>query len=503
MLPRFWLKRLQQLSFFDTFKHASTYFSGTLVVHLLGIITLPIYTAYLSTAEYGITNVFLSYVPIVAAVASFNLYGTGGRYYFEKDKTDYPEFMGSLFLGMGAGFLGFGILWWLLTPWLAEWMNLSPHLLKWMFGMAIMAALMNTYTQVMVSIEESKRYSIVQVIWQYGKLGCAVVCMLFLVGKLYLVKGEWESYTYMGKIIGEFWWTFVILLYAMWSIRSYISFKKPSWDHLRYAFHYSLPLLPMGISGYLLNSFDQWFIIKSVGAEEAGQYAFAYKIGLLYMGLISALLNGANQRYYNLMNAGELQQINQQVVSICKLLVLGACLLVFFAIDIGTLLSSDVEFLTALPIAPVIVLGYVFYGIATFVVRGIYYVKKNSYLAGIMIFVSVLNVLLNLWFIPRYGYQAAAYTTMASYFVMLIVAVYITTVVLKLSPPPLGQILKYLVLLALVIALYYWLGKPFVGLDWGSMAFKSVLLALFAGLLFYNQIKLLRKTSDTDESDVQ
>ena len=44
-----------------------------------------------------------------------------------------------------------------------------------------------------------------------------------------------------------------------------------------------------------------------------------------------------------------------------------------------------------------------------------YYLKKTQYIAAGTMAVAVLNVLLNALCIPRFGYVAAAYTTMVSY----------------------------------------------------------------------------------------
>ena len=459
------------------------------MVHALGIVSLPVFTAYLSPEEYGIANVFLSYIPVLAAVMSCNLYGTGGRYFFEKDKTDYPSYMGSIFLTMGISFFVQGCIWMLLAPQLAKWMNLPVYLMKWMLGTALLATVMLVYTQVMVSIEKSKQFIVVQVILQYGKFGVAVL------GMAYLISGRagasWEGQTYLGKIIGEFWWALAIGIYACWSIRKYISFKNTSWAHVRYALSFGIPLLPLGLSGYLLTSFDQWFINSTVGQEEAGRYAFAYKIGMLYLGLVTALINGANQTYYTYMNADETGKVNDQIKSMVKLLVLGACFLMFFAIDIGTLLSSDKAFLEALPVTPVIIGSYVFYGIASTTNRGIYFIKRTGYLSIIMILAGVINIGLNVYFIPEYGYQAAAYTTLVSYLLMMLLSIAVTTYILKLPPPPMGEILKYLVFWAVVVALQYRFGAPEVGLDWRWMLFKGGLFVLLAVLLFYNKIGLL------------
>jgi len=99
------LDQLKKFSFFETFKHTSTYFSGTILVHMLGIVTLPVFTAYLTPDEYGIVNVFTTYISVVAVLLSLSLHSSIARYYFEEDKVDFKEFLGSIFITISFLFL--------------------------------------------------------------------------------------------------------------------------------------------------------------------------------------------------------------------------------------------------------------------------------------------------------------------------------------------------------------------------------------------------------------
>ncbi len=478
------LKKFKELSFFDTFKHASTYFSGTMLIHGLGILTLPVYTAYLSTEEYGIINVFTSYISFILVLISFYAHGAINRYYFEKDTHDFASFLGSLFVFVHINFILFGGLIYYFRAEIAAIVNLDASLVLWVIAMAIITIHFYFYQQVMIASKQSKSYTIVEVSWHYVKFFFTVVGFLYITS----YADNKTTEVYLGKIIGEFLATCCIVVYTTKILFKYLSFKNMRIYHLKYALSYTVPLIPFAISGFILNSFDQWYIIASVGQAEAGQYAFAYKIGMLFLGLITALLNGAQPEYFDCMNQQKYKQVSDQVSSITKLLVLGASFLILFAVDIGTLLSSQKVYLEVLPLAPVIIVAYIFHGISSLYNRGIYYKKKNQWLALIIIISGALNVLLNIYFINRYGFKAAAYTTMASYFVMMVLSILLTTCVLKLPPLPLGRILKYIVLLAIIISMNYIFGAPNVALSPFWILYKGALFALLGAGLFYNKI---------------
>ena len=498
------LKKLQQFSFFDTFKHASTYFTGTIFVHLLGIITLPIFTAYLTAEEYGIINVFTTYIGVTSVLLTLAIHGAIPRYYFEDGKTDFKEFLGTIFVAFNVIFLSLSGAVFLFKEQIASYMNIPLELIFWLILTTYGTILILFYYNVLIATKQSKEYATIQVIWQYSKFGLTMIGLIYLSGAVYWYNGEETSYTFMGKIVGECLATFLLATYAFRNLSKYMSFDHLSLDYVKYALIYSIPLIPFTLSNHILTSFDQWFINSSVGHSAAGQYAFAYKIGMIYQGLVMALLNGASPIYYDYMNKKDYKKVGEQVDSMTKLLVLGASFLILFAVDAGTLLSSSPVFLEALPIAPVIVGAYVFYGVSSFANRGIYFRKKNSYLAGIVLVSGIINIFLNYYFIgvKEYSYKAAAYTTLASYFLMMLFSIFVTKYILKLPPLPLGRILKYVVLLGIIVAINYIFGEPNIGLHIGWIFFKGGLFIILSLLLFYNKLGVFFQKSKVQNDEI-
>ncbi|CAA6802842.1 MAG: Membrane protein involved in the export of O-antigen and teichoic acid [uncultured Aureispira sp.] len=497
------LNKLKKFSFFDTFKHISTYFSGIILVHMLGIVTLPVFTAYLTPDEYGIVNVFTTYITVVAVLLSLSLHSSIARYYFEEDKVDFKEFLGTIFITITALFAVQGGIILFFKEEIATLINLPTHLITWLIFTTYLIVVYSFYCQILVATKESKKYASLQVAWQYGKFGCTMLGLIYFTNVLYLEGNVATSYTFMGKIMGECFGTFILMLYVLTQLRKHISFGQLSFVHIKYALIYSIPLIPFALSNHILTSFDQWFINSTIGHAETGQYAFAYKIAMIYQGLVLALLNGARPSYYNYMNKKDYKGVSDQVDSMTKLLILGASFLILFAVDAGSLLSSSPLFLEALPIAPVIIGAYVFFGVSSFANRGIFFIKKNSYLAAIVLTSGLINILLNWYFIgvKGYTYQAAAYTTLASYIIMMLFSILVTKFILKLPSLPLGRILKYIVLLGIIVAINYTFGEPDIGLHLGWILFKGGLFILLGLLLFYDKLGLLYNALSKEPED--
>ncbi|WCL82578.1 oligosaccharide flippase family protein [Saprospira sp. CCB-QB6] len=482
------LERLRSFSFFEVFKHSSIYFIGTLLTQGLGVLSLPVFTYFMNEAEYGVASVFISYVSIISVVLSFNLHISISRSFYEKD-IEIKRFVSTVFnVTALINFLLGGLVYIFREP-IATYINLPAETIIYLLLTGYFAVLYHIFFQLKREEQKSIEISIVNVAWQYSKFGLA--CL-----GLYALRNTGE--VYMGKIIGEMLAGAFFAFIFIWRIWPFIKELRIDFSDLRYALIYGLPLIPYSIGGFLLNSFDQWLINSQLGNADAGLYSFAYKIGMLLLGLITALQNAANPAYHKIMNEQQYEQLGPQVYSIHKLSLLGGVFLLLFAVDLASLLLSFSKnnFQQSLYIVPIIVLGYIFYSMSLLYNRYIQYQKVNIYLTVILLASALVNLVLNLYFIPRQGYQAAAYTTLGSYVIMFLLSWLVCDYWLKAPRLPLAKMLLSLLPVLGITVLYYSLGWDQKALELGTIFPKLLCFALFGALLFGKSIqRMLQKGS--------
>jgi O-antigen/teichoic acid export membrane protein len=472
--------KLKGFTFFESFKHASFYFSGTLLVQGLGIISLPVMTYFLSEADYGITNVFLSYALVATILLSLNLEGSISRYFLEPE-AETKGFLATILLSVTALFLFFSLLIVLYQKTICAWINLPEHLLLLLLLYTYTNIVWYIYVHIRVVEKKSKEMSLAQVLVQYAKFFAAIA------GILYVQKQGQAAF--MGKIIGELWINALAALVFLWMLRKEMDFSKMQLKYVKYAMAYSIPLVPYAFGGQILSSFDQWYINAYLGHEQAGFYSFAYKMGLLMFGLIIAFLNSTWVQYTEWMDQKKYGDIQNQVFSIHKLSLCAGLFLIFFSVDMGTVLSAKDSFKGSLPIVPIIVLGYIFYGIALLYSRYFNYIKKNGYLTFILIFVSLLNILLNTIYIPKYGYQAAAYTTLFSFICMFFLSWFCSERMSKAPALPAYKIVISLFFFLFIVLVFYLLGWEKLGLDIPVIICKGFVFLSFSFFLFRETIQ--------------
>ena len=78
----------------ETLSHAKNYFSASVFGKLLSFISVPILTYHLTTEEYGIFAIVLSWVPLLVVFFTLDTTAALDRYFFDK-KVDFSSFLGT------------------------------------------------------------------------------------------------------------------------------------------------------------------------------------------------------------------------------------------------------------------------------------------------------------------------------------------------------------------------------------------------------------------------
>jgi O-antigen/teichoic acid export membrane protein len=472
------LERLNRFEFFDAFKHISVLFLSIVLIQLLSIVSLRAYTYFLNTEEYGITTTAISYISILTSLLTFGVHSAYSRYYFEEHYTDTSQFLGSTLFFTTFIFSILAPILWLSRYPIGQYLNLPPQLLAWMLITTYTILLGNIMQQHLIASKQTKKSAIYQTLLQYAKFGISVSVLWLAIYPPAL-----------GRIFSEALACILFVfypLYVLWPISRF----KPSLKHLTYMIQIGFPLTLFSISSVLLTSFDQWYINAKLSSSDAGYYNFAYKISMIITGLISASIQGASTDFYTWMNEGNKKNINKQVISITKLITLVSIFFILFAGDLGSFLDSKGQLSKSLIIAPVIIVSIYFSGLAQLFNRHLLFAKLNHILVIQIIAVSLLNILLNIYFIGylRYGYQIAAYTTLVSYITLFIINYLTNYYLLKIDWLPIKRILIYALCLSSVSVIYLisFYQQPF--LIWWHILIKIILMSLITYYIYGNQL---------------
>jgi len=377
------------------------YLGGDMFVKGLGFLTIPIFTRLLTVDEYGLIAVYTSYVGIMSIIVSLNLHSSIGRGFY--DFTDErKQFLSSI---LTLSLIIFIITILILFP-MRE--KIAIYLAIPSFLIAI--GLFHSYFKAIVTfgltvLNFSNRYKS-RAIFSISIAIFSVIIGIFLIMKL-------PSAKYLGRIIGFFLASGIAAIFILSILigRGQKFFWKKSW---KYALCLGIPLIPHSLSHVLLAQFDRIAINTLVGHGEAGLYSFSYNLGMIVVVFLGSLNSAWVPWFYKKMSDSSYVTINKVARIYTGVFSMVVLLIVTFAPELGKMMAPE-EYWRGLILIPVIALSYHFQFIYTLYVNYVFYMKKMFSISISTILAGLLNIILNLLFIPRFGYQVAAWTTVISY----------------------------------------------------------------------------------------
>lgn len=470
------IKKIKSTDIFETLKHAKNYFSANVATRAIAFISIPIFTRLFTRADYGIVAVFSSYVGIIAIILSLDSPYAISRYYYEK-KDDFDDFIGTtlIFAGLIFGLtISVYILFYKQIAGLIQLPGLLPIYLLFACLFAIISTI---YGSILYPQKRSKEFAIINISKGYTTFATAV---LFV----YLLKEN----RYLGKIWASLLIGFVFSIYFIIKIRKYSKFRFKI-KHIKYISTYSFPLIPHSLSAVILAQFDRIMINNIVDTASAGLYSLGYNVGLLMLMIIYSITPSLEPDFFKFLDNKEYSRLDALFEKIFSIVTIAALGLILFAKEIVTILA-DKKFHAGLSVVPIVVVGYVFYGM--YIVYGMYagYKKKTVFVSIVTLTAGISNIILNAIFIPKYGYIAAAYTTVASYFIMFLMAWVVAKFILKQRVTPLWMVWKPTLIMFIFIGFVSLLN----GFNLNIFLFiivKLLVLALFSSIIFYREIRTL------------
>ena len=202
---------------------------------------------------------------------------------------------------------------------------------------------------------------------------------------------------------------------------------------------FSIPIIPHLLSQMVLTQCDLLMISYFCGEGKSGIYSMGHTVGFLALTVMSQIMASWSPWVYRRMNNKEYDMIyknSELMIVVGSYISMG--LLTISTELIRIFLTTD--YVSCIYIVPILVVAMYFQFIYIFIYDIEFFEKKTKYIAAASICAAVFNIITNYIFIPRYGYIAAGFTTVASYFVLLMINCYFA---LKLGMKKMYNIKKF------------------------------------------------------------
>ncbi|MBC7886769.1 MAG: polysaccharide biosynthesis C-terminal domain-containing protein [Ferruginibacter sp.] len=287
------------------------------------------------------------------------------------------------------------------------------------------------------------------------------------------------GYYLIGNVAGSA--TTFLLLWKEW-ISFKFNFDGKLWKQ---AMKYAYPLIIVGLGG-MVNEMISRLVYQHVvtlppaeAKRQLGIFAANYRLAVLITIFIQMFRLAAEPFFFNQSKEDNAKKTYARVMKFfviaccCMFLVIGLFLDVFKEI----LTIKFKEYGEGIHIVPILAMGSVFLGI--YYNLSIWYklTDRNLFGAAITIAGAVITVLLNIWWIPRFGFTGSAWATFTCYAFMMTTS-YLLGQKFYRIPYAKKKLLSYLVLSAVIFFLHRALGMLYANIYF-SISTAIVLLVAF------------------------
>jgi len=225
-------------------------------------------------------------------------------------------------------------------------------------------------------------------------------------------------------------WTIIVCLtiaeifavgYAFYCYRPFFRFSvdNVSGGLAKTLLVYGLPLMVLESLELVLRLSDRYMIESMIGASALGQYSASYNFsGYIDMIIILAMLQALRPAYMNMWESEGKEKTQLFLSRFFKIyLIIGIPFITMFVITAPYLLSflAGEKYAPGTVIIPYLALSYLLQGSMHIMTAGLYIFKDTKTLVRWSTLSTVLNLVLNYIFIPKFGITGAAVVTLISF----------------------------------------------------------------------------------------
>lgn len=391
------------------FKSSLVYGLTSSLQSVLGFVLLPILTIYYTPEIFGVYSILLLLSALASAIFYLGASSALGRFYYEEDLDLYKRKV------------------------------FTTALIVTLTGASLLISCGLIFAKPLsVSLFETDKYYLpiilILIATSFGFLLNLMTLLLRYENKVGLfftiiISGVLVNFIVTYSLLSKFNFGILAPIYGI-LISNSLSFlililikfkdltKKLEMNHFKRILSFGIQASFAGLSFYLLEWIDRLIINELLDLNDVGIYSLGYRLGAIINILLVtpfAFVWAPMRMQY--ARSESLSLFTGKVLlyyTLIGVLIISATIL--FGEDVLKLVFINKSYDDAMLIVPIIMFSLLFYGYGNIIDFGIYINNKIYFYTLIVVVLIIVNIVLNYWLLPKFGYQAAAYITLITYF---------------------------------------------------------------------------------------
>lgn len=382
---------------------------GNLGTKFGSIFLLPLYTKYLSTSEYGIADLSITFINLLLPVITMSVFEM-----FMNDVIQHPTKRQHFLKNVSCLLFFTNMCAWIISHILYEmgYIHIDYSILLLMLILMTLQSYNNLISNFLRAINKNIIYAVFNLIQTILLIALAIIMLqnlkLGLIGYFYANIGAYAVVLLLATPT-----VFFPKKHKMLKEKS----NQPQFNiiYLKQLIKKSLPLIPNALMWWGINSADKVFIVLILGTSASGLFAAANKLPM-FITMLSTVFFQAWQ--VSAMEEVHSEYKEEFYTSVFRgfifLMNLGVLFLYIFMKPIANILFSD-GFSQSISYIPFLILAAYFSNIASLLGANCIAEGETSFVFRSSIFCAVINIILSPIFIKEMGLHGAGISASISF----------------------------------------------------------------------------------------
>ena len=444
------------------FGEIAIYGLSSIIGRLLNYLLVPLYTyVFINPADYGVVSELYAWVAFLIVILTFGMETAFFKFIQnEGDQKNVFSTALSALLSLNSVFFLVVLLFYQNIASLLLYEDHGEYIV--MLGAIVSIDAISALPLAKLRAEEkAKRFSIIQLSSIAVNIILNVIFLLFCFD--YNNPEQGVFYIFLANLIAS-------LVKPIFLLKSFTLIRGIDRSLLKRMLVFSFPLAIAGFAGIINETLDRILLKQMLynpenpssldyAEAQVGIYSASYKLAMLIAILLQAYRYAAEPFFFSQMKNQDRNKIYSQIMNVFIAFVCGIFLLVTLNIDIFKYFIQNETYWVGLQVVPILLMANIFLGV--YYNQSIWFKLsgKTKFGAYIALFGASLTVLINILYIPKFGYMACAWATLIVYFTQMVISYILGQ---RHYPIP-YNLKKFIFYISLALALFFL--SPYVKVD--------------------------------------
>lgn len=379
---------------------------GKICTQVISFFLLPLYTAILTTEEYGIVDLLNTLISLLLPIVTLQLEQASFRKLVDcrENEVEIKQTVSNTFFITFVQSVIYLLVYLVISPLINNQYKLflAINLIACMYS--------NIFLQIARGLGDNKTFAI----GSFITASSTVILNVFFI--LILRSGAY------GMLLASFISNLLCAIYILIKVKLYkkISFKSYNKRLSRKMLKYSLPLIPNAISWWIFNSSDRIIISSILGIGQNGILSAAYKFSNVYITIYNIFSMTWTETASLHINDKDASEFFSKIINVSLKIFTSICIIIIAIMPFVFPIMINNKFIEAYVQIPILMWASLF-NVVVGLLSVIYIANKDTKaIAKTSIMAAIINLIINIALIKFIGLYAASISTFVSYFAMAI-----------------------------------------------------------------------------------